>query len=297
MSCLAPRLVLLLLVAATAGTASAVPGHPAGALGASLRERIEAALTEPELHPSVIFERVESHATDGERELHVRIARGVQGPLREGFFVYLNRLQISLEHASVGVVYVATSGKRAAASPLELLAGAFRDGLAGLFEASVPREHTLETLPDAVLERSIGQIVFAPLEARLVSGRRAVELRAASAVMASDAGGLELTGVTVTTPAGHRLEAEEAVLHPGGLLFVMGGYTHTTATRERGDSATFAMTADGRGLVNRGSIPVGALVSADAGAGLAAFASLADVNPAFHGMLVTKTAKRAHRRS
>lgn len=287
------RVVLLVLAVTVAGTVSTVPERATDRLAASLGERIEAALAEPELEPVVILEEVRSHASEGHREYEVHIGRGLQRPLREGFFVYANRLEITLERVRVDVTEQPGPGRGSDASPLALLAEAFRDALAALFQDSAPREYTVDTVGEAVMERSIGKITFSPLEARLVSGRRGVIVRAASAVMTSETGTLDLAGVTVTTPAGHRLDAEEAVLDPSGLLFAMSGYRQTGPQRARGDSATFAMSGDGRGLVNRGPIPVGALNAPDT-TGLA-FAAFTEINPVFHPMFLTNKPRRARR--
>lgn len=251
---------ILLLANLARGTEPAPRPGSVGEISASLKSGIALAMAEASPAEEVILRRISSRETDGRTQLFIQVERGLAGPLRQGPFVVVNGLQVTLQSVRVTAVYPADQEMEPKASPLSILSNAFQETLRGFFPEAQPREPTIFTVAKAATARRIGRVVFEPLEAGLVTGDQRVELLAASALWSSGADDLHITGLTLKTAGGQRLEADEATLKPNGNLFILGPYGLFADTeKSQGESAVFTLTPDGSRLVNRGPLPLGAI--------------------------------------
>jgi len=266
-----PVVLLLVLVVAGEGSAPARLPPTEAELGATLHAAIDDAALEAEPVETVIFEGIDSHATVGRRAMRLQIVQATEQPLRDGQFIIINRLHVTLRGVRLSVRDDAPTKGQPGQAPLSLLAAVLSESMTALLADGPPREYTVATVGQAVLERRVGQIAFEPLEAVLVIGDRRVELRAVSAVSAPDGRGLLLDRLVLETSRGQRLLADEASLQPDGTLLVLSGWALEGAGRRRGrEPGVFAVTPGAR-VVARGPLPPGALaaatVAADLGAG------------------------------
>jgi hypothetical protein len=263
--------VLLLLSVAGMGSSPAQRPPTEDEIAATLRAAIEEAALEPEPVETVMFEGIDSHAVVGRRVVRLQIAQGTGQPLRDGDFLIVNRLHVTLRGVRLTVRDDAPGTGRPGPAALGLLAAVLSESLTGLLGDGAPREYSVATVGYAVLERHVGQVAFQPLEAILDTGGRRVELRAASALSAPDGRALLLNGLVLQTSSGQRLLAEEASLQPSGELFVLSGWALEGPGRRRGgEPGVFVVTPDARRILARGPLPPGALAAATAAPDLGA---------------------------
>lgn len=258
----APGLALVLVVPFVAGAGPGERERGSDAVARDLAAAIATALAEPEIAPTVLFEDVDVHATEPDRAVRVRVARGLRQPLREGFFVYANRLDVTLEDVRFNVTPQSHS-RGTTRAPLAVIVSAVLDSLAHLASTPPPREYTIATLSDAVRDETLSRVRARPFSARLDHGDRGLTLESDVAEWSPAGDGLLLTRLVLTLDAGSRVAADEAYLNARGELIVTGPYRLTRGRAAHTGNAGVLVVGDAADrILRRGPIDLAAQISA-----------------------------------
>lgn len=250
-------LALLLAAAVLAGGAAVVPDDFGPMLEAERRSA--EALARGPAPPRSAFEGVVSQETFGKRRVVVTITRGLVEPHRLGPFVALDRHRVTLQ----GVAVQVDAGREDSATPpLALMVASLERAVSGLLPSLARPDGGVPLASVPVEREGIAEITARPFSARLALGERVVDLRATLVRTSAADRTVRLTGLSLTTGS-ERLEAEEALLGPGGDVAVFGRYRLTAPRSRSGVSATFRLDRTGLRLVARRPtvVPVGDEVS------------------------------------